>query len=218
MGLWAAVLAWGHRPVILAKCKQLIQIMDGTPHQFITNHKASDLKPFERFKHRTFNGTDALYFVHFLRYVYQKHGSLEDAFCHVLDDENQSVESGLIGFKRLFTSLAEYPARSGKHISSPAQNSACKRLNMFLRWMVRSDNSGVDFGIWNKLKPSQLICPCDLHVERVGRHLGLIRRPKPDWQMALELTENLRQFDSEDPVKYDFALFGLGVDKYFSLK
>lgn len=218
MGLWAAVMAWGQRPTILAKCKQLIQLMEGAPHQFIIDHKPSDLKPFENFKHRTFNGTDALYFIHFLRFVYQKYASMEDAFFQTNIAENQTIESCLIGFKRLFVSLPDYPARSGKHISSPAQNSACKRLNMFLRWMVRSDDKGVDFGIWKQIKPCQLICPCDLHVERVGRLLGLLHRPKPDWQMALELTENLRQFDDQDPVKYDFALFGLGIDKYFDVK
>ena len=218
MGLWAAILAWGQRPTILAKCRQLIQMMDGSPHQFITSHKPTDLKPFEHFKHRTFNGTDALYFIHFLRFVYQKYGSLESAFCEATSPDYQTIEAGLIGFKYLFTSLPDYPNRTGKHISSPNQNSACKRLNMFLRWMVRSDDKGVDFGIWKQLKPSQLICPCDVHVERIGRLLGLILRPKPDWQMAIELTENLRQFDAEDPVKYDFALFGLGVDKYFNIK
>ena len=147
--------------------------------------------------------------------MYQEFGSLEGAFVNGISPENLNVETALNQFRNRFIGLEFFPTRSGKHISSPTRKSACKRLNMFLRWMVRDDQRGVDFGIWKSLKPSQLICPCDLHVERIGRLLGLIERPKLDWETALELTENLKRLDPNDPVKYDFALFGLGIEKYF---
>lgn len=217
MAFWAALLAWGQRPTILAKCRQVISWMGGSPFAFVTGYSDSDLKPFEQFKHRTFNGTDALYLLHFLRHIYQTAGSLEEAFVSETKPQ-ETVEPYLIRFKALFTSLPEFQKRTGKHVSSPLQNSACKRLNMFLRWMVRNDERGVDFGLWKKIKPHQLVCPCDVHVERVARHLGLIYRPKPDWQTALELTGNLKLMDPADPVRYDFALFGLGVSRFFDWK
>lgn len=214
MGLWAAILAWGQRATILAKCRELVTLMGGAPYAFIKDHSPGDLKPFEKFKHRTFNGTDALYLIHFLKHTYTILPSLEDAF--ILEGAGATtVEPYLAHFKDRFVSGPDFPHRTGKHISSPRQNSACKRLNMFLRWMVRSDDRGVDFGIWKRIRPSQLVCPCDVHVERVARRLGLIQRPKPDWKTALELTNNLRLLDPNDPVRYDFALFGLGVDHHF---
>lgn len=240
MGFWAAVLAWGQRPVILRKATELVDLMDGAPYDFIRNHQESDLKRFMTFKHRTFNATDALYFLHFFRQYYQQHESLEDAF---LPDsiENTglkpgaidafepdlpapgfspvfSVEQALITFHDRFCGLTDFfPERTRKHIATPARNSSCKRLLMFLRWMVRHDDrnavgGGVDFGLWKQLQPSQLIIPIDVHVNRVARQLGLLTRPQTDWKAALELTENLRQFDPNDPVRYDFALFGLGVE------
>lgn len=212
MGLWAAVLAWGQRVTIINKCKELIQIMDNSPYDFVMNHKEKDLKKFLQFRHRTFNATDALYFIEFYKQYYSTHKSLENAFLPPSEDA-ANIGSGLISFHELFFSLEDFPGRTKKHISTPARNSACKRLNMFLRWMVRKDDKGVDFGIWKKIKPSQLVCPCDVHVERVGRKLGLITRKQMDWQTAVELTENLKKFDPNDPVKYDFALFGLGVEK-----
>jgi uncharacterized protein (TIGR02757 family) len=214
MGLWASVLAWGQRVTIINKCKELIQLMDNAPYDFMVNHKEKDLKRFLKFKHRTFNSTDTLYFIEFFHQYYKTHNSLEDAF--IAEQKNASdVGPGLIAFHNRFFSLEDFPDRTKKHISTPARKSACKRLNMFLRWMVRKDDRGVDFGIWNKLKPSQLVCPCDVHVERVGRKLGLITRKQMDWYTAIELTENLRKFDPKDPVKYDFALFGLGVEEKF---
>ena len=212
MGFWAAVLAWGQRKTIINKCQELIQLMDGAPYDFVRNHTESDLKRFLNFKHRTFNATDTLYFLHFFKHFYQHHHSLEEAFIHALPVEAPHVEMGLAGFHELFFSLEDFPERTRKHIATPVRKSSCKRLNMFLRWMVRKDDKGVDFGLWNALKPSQLICPCDVHVDRVARKLGLIQRPTTDWQTALELTENLKQLDPNDPVKYDFALFGLGVE------
>lgn len=211
MGFWASILAWGQRKTIINKCGELIDLMDGAPHDFILNHQPDDLKRFVHFRHRTFNATDTLYFLHFFQQYYAQHDSLEDAFI-ASDNTSVSIERGLIHFQQMFCSGEYFPARTRKHIASPERNSSCKRLNMFLRWMVRSDNRGVDFGIWNKISPSQLICPCDVHVDRVARNLGLIQRPSTDWLTAVELTETLKTLDPADPVKYDFALFGMGVE------
>jgi uncharacterized protein (TIGR02757 family) len=215
MGLWASVLAWGQRKTIINKCKELISLMEGAPYQFITQHQENDTKRFLNFKHRTFNATDALYFIAFFREYYSQYKSLEDGFAQFIQPEDSTTEKGLIGFRNLFFSLEYAPQRTRKHISTPALNSACKRLNMFLRWMVRKDTHGVDFGIWQQIKPSQLVCPCDVHVDRVARKLNLISRKQTDWLTALELTANLRQLDPTDPVKYDFALFGLGIEEGF---
>jgi uncharacterized protein (TIGR02757 family) len=238
MGLWAAVLAWGQRVTIINKCKELITLMDGAPYDFIMNHEEVDLKRLLKFKHRTFNDIDTLYFIAFFRHHYSQHQSLESAFlshetclnANVISSDSEitsrssinanakiaePIEQYLNHFRDYFFSLPDYPHRTKKHISSPAQKSTCKRLNMFLRWMVRKDSRGVDFGIWNQIKPSDLICPCDLHVDRVARKLKLITRKQTDWQTAVELTERLREFDPVDPVKYDFALFGLGIEEKF---
>jgi uncharacterized protein (TIGR02757 family) len=224
MGFWAAVLAWGQRPVILKKADQLVTLMDGTPYDFILNHQESDLKRFLAFKYRTFNATDALYFLHFFRQYYQKNDSLEDAFlpAHLHansltgdspDLVTNTVEQGLIAFHDQFCGLTDFfPERTRKHIATPARNSSCKRLLMFLRWMVRRDDRGVDFGLWTRLQPNQLLIPIDVHVNRVARQLGLLTRTQTDWKATMELTENLRLFDASDPVRYDFALFGLGVE------
>jgi uncharacterized protein (TIGR02757 family) len=212
MGFWAAVLAWGQRKTIINKCKELIELMDNSPYDFILNHEETDLKRFLNFKHRTFNATDTLYFIMWFNGFYRHYESLEQAFLVDNISEEINVKNSLIAFHDRFFSLEDYPERTRKHIATPLRNSSCKRINMFLRWMVRQDDKGVDFGIWQTLKPSQLVCPCDVHVDRVGRILGLIQRPKPDWQTAVELTENLKQLDPNDPAKYDFALFGLGVE------
>jgi uncharacterized protein (TIGR02757 family) len=213
MGFWAATLAWGQRVTIINKCKELITLMDGAPYDFIINHEEPDLKKLLHFKHRTFNDIDTLYFISFFRYHYSQHESLENAF--IPPGPLKGVVQSLNHFRSYFFSLTDYPHRTKKHVSSPSQKSTCKRLNMFLRWMVRKDNNGVDFGIWNKIKPSDLIMPCDLHVDRVARKLELITRKQTDWQTAVELTERLREFDPIDPVKYDFALFGLGIEEKF---
>lgn len=210
-GFFAATLAWGQRKTIINKCRELMHLMDNAPHDFIKNHRENDLIPFEAFKHRTFNGTDALYFIHFLQHLYQLYPTMEHAFTAEMSPEDATVEKGLNGFRKLYISLPHFPSRSGKHIASPDRKSACKRLNMFLRWMVRRDQNGVDFGIWKSIRPSQLVCPFDVHVERVARTLGLVTRPQSDWLSAVELTDTLRKFDSTDPVKYDFALFGMGL-------
>ncbi|MEQ9298345.1 MAG: TIGR02757 family protein [Cyclobacteriaceae bacterium] len=210
-GFWAAVLAWGQRVTIIKKCTELFAMMDNAPYQFILHHKESDLKPFTAFKHRTFNATDTLYFIHWLKHFYTHHDSLEETFIIGLSTDDEDMEVGLTNFHNQFFDLPEAPQRTRKHIATPARKSACKRLNMYLRWMVRQDDKGVDFGLWKKIKPSQLVCPCDLHVDRVARKFNLITRKGTDWQTAKELTTNLKKYDPQDPVKYDFALFGLGV-------
>jgi len=256
MGFFAAILAWGQRKAIINKCRDLIDRMDGSPYDFILNHKESDLASLAGFKHRTFNDTDLLYFIYFFREHYLEFDSLEDAFLpsitglkqqqiyreeflegvsstypqdaahsitnasstcyqHELQRDSEKIETILNHFRAYFFSFPDFPVHTVKHISSPMQKSTCKRLNMFLRWMVRKDDKGVDFGIWKHIDQSQLICPCDLHVERVARKLGLITRKQVDWQTAVELTEQLRIFDPSDPVKYDFALFGLGIEEKF---
>lgn len=216
MGFWAATLAWGQRVTIINKCKELITLMDGAPYDFIINHQEPDLKKLLHFKHRTFNDIDTLYFIAFFRYHYERNESLESAFIPPGPLKGEpKVELALNYFRSYFFSLPDYPHRTKKHVSSPSQKSTCKRLNMFLRWMVRKDDHGVDFGIWNQLKPADLIMPCDLHVDRVARKLKLITRKQTDWKTAVELTERLKGFDPIDPVKYDFALFGLGIEEKF---
>ncbi len=215
MGFFAAIFAWGQRITIINKCKDLIERMDKSPHDFVLHHSTKDLKRLLNFKHRTFNDTDLLYFISFFKYWYSKNDSLEDAFLMNMKSNSVTIETGLNGFKELFFSLNDVPQRTLKHVSSPNQNSACKRINMYLRWMVRCDNNGVDFGLWKKIKPSQLFIPLDVHVQRVALKLNLLEREKSDWKAVIELTKKLRKFDSNDPVKYDFALFGLGIEEKF---
>jgi len=208
-GLFAATLAWGQRRTIIRNCSVLMDMMDNAPYEFVRNHQEHDLIKLQNFVHRTFNGTDLLYFISFLRHHYQQHKSLENLFS--IPASALTVEPGLVNFHERFFSLPDFPPRTRKHVATPARGSACKRINMYLRWMVRDDGRGVDFGVWKTIAPRQLVCPCDLHVERVARRLGLIRRKAVDWQWALELTAKLRAFDPADPVKYDFALFGMGA-------
>lgn len=212
-GLFAAVFSWGNRKTIINKSNELMYLMDDSPHQFITQHKESDLKKLLKFKHRTFNTTDLLYFIHFLKHWYSKNKSLETAFSNGLKKNDETVENALIHFHDQFFSLTDSPIRTEKHISTPVRNSSCKRLNMYLRWMVRSDNKGVDFGIWKSIKTSQLIVPLDVHVQRVALQFGLMKRETADWKAATELTATLKSFDIMDPTKYDFALFGMGVNE-----
>lgn len=211
---WTAMLAWGQRKTIINSANRLFDFMDNAPHDFIVNHQETDRKRFLDFKHRTFQPTDTLYFLEYLQHFYKKNDLLELAFSKFMTSDTPSVSEALIGFHNDFFSLPVAPARTKKHIATPASKSTCKRLCMFLRWMVRYDlegSGGVDFGLWKAIKPSQLLMPLDVHVDRQARRLGLLTRPQTDWQAVLELTENLRQFDANDPVKYDFALFGLGI-------
>ena len=214
-GFFAAIFAWGNRTTIINKSKELMNLMDMAPHEFCLNHSSRDLKKLLGFKHRTFNDTDLLYFIEFFRLHYSRHNSLEYAFSQWLEKADEHIEKSLVGFRSYFFSLEDVPHRTGKHVSSPASNSTCKRLNMFLRWMVRKDRNSVDFGLWENIRPSQLVCPIDLHVARVAKRFNLLQRKPIDWVAALELTQYLRKFDREDPVKYDFALFGLGVMEKF---
>ena len=211
IAFWTAMLSWGNRKSIINSANKLSNWMDNAPHDFILHHQENELKKFLAFSHRTFNATDALYFIEFFKHYYSGNKSLEDAFVRFLPARSAHVEVALAGFHNLFFSLDDAPDRTKKHIATPVRKSTCKRMNMFLRWMVRNDKNGVDFGLWKKIKPAQLLCPLDVHVDRVARKLGLIKRKQTDWLTVLELTENLKIFDSKDPVKYDFALFGIGA-------
>jgi uncharacterized protein (TIGR02757 family) len=205
-GFLSATIAWGNRKSILNNATKLMQMMDNSPHDFILHFTDQDLKPFADFIHRTFNGDDCVYFLWSLKNIYQNRGGLENLF-----SAKENVKEGLIYFRQVFFEL-NHPLRTGKHISNPAKNSASKRLNMFLRWMVRKDEIGVDFGIWQKISPSSLYCPLDVHSGRIARNLGLLQRKQNDWKAVEELTKNLKQFDANDPIKYDYALFGMGVN------
>lgn len=213
-GLFAAVLAWGNRTTIINNCRKLMQLMDNAPHDFILHHRDTDLKPFLGFVHRTFNATDLLYFIHFLQYHYTRHDTLEDAFVPAKKYAEENTEQALIHFHDYFFSI-EHPDRTRKHIATPLRNSACKRINMYLRWMVRKDRHGVDFGLWKKISPHQLVCPLDVHVGRVAFRLELLYNDKSNWTNAIELTRKLKQFNPSDPVVYDYALFGLGMAERF---
>jgi uncharacterized protein (TIGR02757 family) len=210
---FAAIFAWGNRATIIQKCKELLERMDNAPFEFCTQHQAKDLKKLASFAHRTFNDTDLLYCMAFFKQHYTTQKNLETAF--FIDQQSgkkiKTVEAGLVHFKQYFFSLEDAPHRTKKHIASPENGSTCKRLNMLLRWMVRKDQHGVDFGLWKAISPADLIIPIDVHVARVSRSFGLISRPQIDWLTAIELTNYCRTLDPRDPAKYDFALFSLGV-------
>jgi uncharacterized protein (TIGR02757 family) len=195
----AATIAWGQRKTIIKNAQQIVELMDMDPHQFVINHSKKDLKRFTNFKHRTFNSIDIAYFIQALQNIYNNHKGIQQAIAH---------------FKTVFFEI-EHPKRTTKHISDPLKNSAAKRINMFLRWMARKDNTGVDFGIWKSINPANLMCPLDVHSGNVARKLGLLPRAQNDWKAVDELTANLRNFDKNDPIKYDFSLFGLGVFEKF---
>lgn len=208
---WTSILAWGQRKTIINKATELFELMDNAPHQFLLEHQDVDLKRFAGFKHRTFQYTDTLYFIHFLRKHYTEHASLETAFTKHMSSHDKTVEAALNGFYDYFFDSEYAPKRTRKHLSCPRKKSKCKRINMFLRWMVRSDSVGVDFGLWKNIKPSQLFLPLDVHVENSARDLGLITSKTTNWKTVVELTDKMSELDPTDPVKYDFALFGLGV-------
>jgi uncharacterized protein (TIGR02757 family) len=214
-GFFAAVFAWGNRKAIINKSKELMHLLHNAPYEFCINHSDADLASLEHFRHRTFTYTDLLYFLEFLKFHYTNHDSLESAFTRGLKVTDENIENSLNGFYQYFFSLEYIPDRTRKHIASPQRGSTCKRMNMFLRWMVRSDNKGVDFGIWKQISPAQLVCPIDLHVARVTRQFNILQRKQTDWDAAIELTNYLKTFDPEDPVRYDYALFALGVAEKF---
>jgi len=216
MGFWTAMLAWGQRKTIIQSALRLAERMDWAPHDFVLHHTEEDRARFLDFKHRTFQTTDTLWFLAFFQQFYRKNDSLEHAFARHLLPSDLTTERALVGFHRDFFDHPDAPDRTRKHVATPERGSTCKRLNMYLRWMVRHDAAGVDFGLWRRIHPAQLLVPLDVHVERVAHRLGLLHRPQTDWRAVLELTESLRAFDPADPVRYDFALFGLGATDFFS--
>ena len=208
-GFLTSIISWGNRKSIINNAKKMMNLLDNSPHDFIKNCKDSEIKKLE-FVHRTFNSIDFRFFLHSLKNIYTQNESMEDIF---LDDDSNFMFDGIINFRKIFFSV-NHEKRSQKHISNPLKNSCCKRINMFLRWMVRNDQN-VDFGIWKKIKRSKLSCPLDVHTGRVARKLGLINRKQNDFKSLCELDKNLRLLDNEDPVKYDFSLFGLGMYEGF---
>lgn len=205
-----ATIAWGRRAMIIKNAHKMMNVMDNSPYDFILNSSPKDLNACNSFVHRTFNGVDFKTFILCLRHIYQNHGGLEKSFYTNKED----MAEGISNFKQLFFSTNHHK-RSQKHVSDPLKGSAAKRLIMYLRWMVRPNTEGVDFGLWKSLSPSQLSCPLDVHIGNVGRKLGLIKRKANDWKAVKELDQHLRQYCKEDPAKYDFALFGLGLYENF---
>lgn len=211
-GFLSATIAWGNRTMIIRNSKRMMEIMDNSPFDFIMNHSKKELETVTNFVHRTFNSTDFNYFITSLQNIYLHHKGLENILKPAVGEIN--YQHSIANFKNIFFELS-HEVRTEKHISNPLKNSAAKRINMFLRWMVRKDSNGVDFGIWNKISPSYLSCPLDVHSGRVARKLGILNRTQNDHKAVLELDKKLRILDSNDPVKYDFSLFGLGVFEGF---
>jgi uncharacterized protein (TIGR02757 family) len=212
--LLVATIAWGQRTSIINNGNKLMRLMNDEPHDFILNFSKKDAARFEGFVHRTFNSTDCVFFLNSLKHIYTKHGGLEAAFSTDFSSKETDVKNAITNFRALFLNT-EHQSRSETHISNPSANTSAKRLCMFLRWMVRKDKHGVDFGIWKSIKSSQLCLPLDLHTGNVSRKLGLLNRTQNDWQAVEEITSVLRTFDKNDPIKYDFSLFGLGAFEGF---
>ena len=212
VGFWIATLAWGRRATIICKGEQLLELMGHEPYRFVIEHRPADRARFADWKHRTFTYADTEYFLTFLQHYYRENESLESAFARHLRPEDADIGPALAGFHDTFFSLPDAPNRTRKHVATPARKSRCKRLCMFLRWMVRQDDRGVDFGQWKHIRPDQLCVPLDVHVERVARRLKLLKRKQCDWRAVEELTAALRRFDPADPARYDFSLFGMGVE------
>jgi len=211
-GFLTATIAWGNRKSIINNANKLMLLLDNAPYDFILNHTSTDLDKLKPFVHRTFNGDDCIHFIKSLKHIYKNHNGLEAVFSKYA--KKDSLQESISKFKSIFFEI-EHLKRTTKHVSDPLKNSAAKRINMFLRWMIRQDHTGVDFGIWNTLSPNQLSCPLDVHSGNVARKLGLLKRKQNDAKALLELDTTLRKLDSVDPVKYDFALFGLGVFEGF---
>jgi len=209
IGFLTATIAWGQRKTIIANARKLVDLMDRAPHDFILHAGPQDLQLLERFVHRTFNGTDLRHFVGGIRHLHHAYGGLEEAFL----DQGQlgDMASAIARFKQRFFE-PEHQVRTQKHVADPAKGSNAKRINMYLRWMVRPDDRGVDLGLWKRITPAQLMVPLDVHTGRVGRALGLLTRKQDDWRAVVELTDALRTMDPVDPVRYDIALFALGVE------
>jgi uncharacterized protein (TIGR02757 family) len=212
-GFLAATLAWGQRPTIIRNSLKLISLMKNDPIEFLMNTPEDEWNIFHDFKHRTFNGTDCNYFLKSLKNIYLNHGGLEQVFADGFRNEN-TIFGSLIYFRKVFFEL-DHEHRTEKHVSNVEKGAAAKRLNMYLRWLIRTDNAGVDFGLWKQIPASALMLPLDVHTGNVARKLGLLTRKQNDWRAVEEITAKLREFDREDPIKYDFALFGLGVFEKF---
>lgn len=212
-GFMAATIAWGQRKTIINNSNKLIKLMDGNPLDFLLNANEKDFRLFNDFKHRTFNGEDCIFFLRSLQNIYKNHDGLEKVVTESYK-KHRNIKDTLIDLRKVFFSI-EHPVRSNRHFSNVEKKSAAKRLNMFFRWMVRNDNRGVDFGLWQDINPSDLYIPLDVHSGNVSRKLGLLKRKQNDWKAVEELTQKLREFDITDPVKYDFALFGLGAFEKF---
>ena len=212
-GFLTAIISWGNRKAILKSGKRMMELMENEPYDFVVSAPEHNFGRLADFVYRTFNGDDLLFLMYALRKVYLEMGGLEkvaaEAYRHY-----GTVKAVIMALRKSLL-LTEHLARSEKHLANPEKGSAAKRINMFLRWMVRKDKNGVDFGIWDEIPVSALMCPLDVHSGYVARKLGLLARKQNDWKAVEELTENLRKFDSEDPVKYDYALFGLGVFEGF---
>lgn len=211
-GFLSATIAWGNRKMIINNSHKLMQIMGNSPFDFVMNHNDNHLEKLESFVHRTFNGTDAITFIKALQHIYKNHNGLEAIFSRHI--ENNSTQKSISEFKKIFFEVSHLN-RTQKHISDPLNGSAAKRINMYLRWMVRNDNNGVDLGVWKSIPTSALSCPLDVHSGNVARKLSLLTRKQNDAKALFELDTNLRDLDANDPVKYDFALFGLGVFEGF---
>lgn len=207
-----ATLSWGNRKMIINNSKRMMDMLGNSPYDFVMNHTESQLENAEGFVHRTFNSTDFVTFIKALQHIYNEYGGLEMAFSK--NQQSTTMQPSIAAFKKLFFEVS-HQHRTQKHVSDPMQGSAAKRINMFLRWMVRQDQKGVDFGIWKSISPASLSCPLDIHSGNVARKLGLLTRNQNDGKALLELDTNLRFLDANDPVKYDFALFGLGVFEGF---
>ncbi len=205
-----ATIAWGNRKMIIRNADKIVNLLDNEPYSFIVNASDNEIESLANFVHRTFNIVDLHFFLKSLRNIYKNHNGLENVF----SQQGNDIPAALINFREIFFEIS-FPDRTSKHISNVAKNSAAKRLNLFLMWMIRQDNRGVHFGIWNKIKPSALFLPLDVHTGNVGRKLGLLKRKQNDWKAVAEITNGLREFDPSDPVKYDFALFGLGIFEKF---
>jgi uncharacterized protein (TIGR02757 family) len=207
-GFLASTIAWGNRKMILRSAGRMMDLLQDSPYDFIMNATDDEIEAIERFVHRTFNTTDFIYFLKALRHIYKNKGGLETIFSTYLTDD--SLQPAIHEFHKIFFELT-HEKRTERHVSDPFKGSAAKKLNMYLRWMVRNDNRGVDFGIWKSISPSALSCPLDVHSGNIARKLGLLTRKQNDFKAVLELDKQLRSFDKNDPVKYDFALFGIGV-------
>jgi len=209
-GFLTATIAWGNRKSIINSSKRMMELLENDPHEFIINHSDKDLKSLTKFVHRTFNGYDFIQFVKSLKNIYCNHGGLEMVFFNNMKDN--SLHNSIHQLKNIFFEI-EHLKRTKKHVSDPFKGSAAKRINMFLRWMVRKDDKGVDFGIWNSINQKNLSCPLDIHSGNIARKLGILKRKQNDHKAVLELDNSLRKYDESDPVKYDFALFGMGVNE-----